>query len=299
MSRKLVLGTRSSALALAQVELVMGALRNAAPEVVVEVKKIVTTGDKRHDISMAKETGEGLKGLFTREIEAILLAGGIDVAVHSLKDLPGHLPQGLEVAAVLERAATPDLLLSKTGLGFRGLPNGAVVATSSVRRKRQLLWVRPDLRIVEIRGNVPTRLNKLRDSDSWDAIVLAKAGIDRLGLDLQAFHVEPLETLPAIGQGVIGLEIRSEDTATAGILGKINHAGTFLRARAERELLRLLNGDCHLPVGVETKIEDGSLKMKTILFGEEGKPPLTGEIKGPVDEPEILAQRLFQLIYGS
>jgi hydroxymethylbilane synthase len=299
VKEKIVLGTRGSALALAQVDLVMHALRAVAPDLEIRVKKITTTGDKRLDISMAKETGEGLKGLFTREIETLLLSGEIDVAVHSLKDLPGHLPPGLAVAAVLERAQTPDLFISKSGCGFSELPQGAVVATSSVRRKRQLLWARPDLRIEEIRGNVPTRLDKLRDSGAWEAIVLAQAGIDRLGLDLSGFHVEPLKTLHAIGQGAIGLEIRSEDAGTAEILAKINHSETFQRIRAERELLRLLNGDCHLPVGVETTIEAGRLKMKAIIFGEEGQPPLEGEIEGPLDEPEKIANTLFSQIYGS
>ncbi|MEI8342042.1 MAG: hydroxymethylbilane synthase [Verrucomicrobiota bacterium] len=299
MIKKLVLGTRGSALALAQVELVRNALREAAPDVEIEVKKITTTGDKRLDISMAKETGEGLKGLFTREIEAMLLAGEIDVAVHSLKDLPGHLPAGLEVAAVLERANTSDLLISKSGRKFSDLPNGSVVATSSVRRKRQLLWARPDLTVEEIRGNVPTRLEKLRESDRWEAIILAQAGIDRLGLDLNGFHVEVLKTLPAIGQGAIGLEIRSNDSSTAEILATINHRPTFLRIRAERELLRLLNGDCHLPVGVGTKIEGDSLNVSAILFGDEGQPPFTGGIEGPADEPEKLANSLFSQIYGS
>ena len=299
MSKKLVLGTRGSALALAQVELVRNALGAAVPEIEIEVKKITTTGDKRLDISMAKETGEGLKGLFTREIETMLLSGEIDVAVHSLKDLPGHLPAGLAVAAVLERAETADLLISKTGRRFSELPEGAAVATSSVRRKRQLLWERPDLTVEEIRGNVPTRLGKLRDSDKWEAIILAKAGIDRLGLDLSGFHVEKLNTLPAIGQGAIGLEIRSSDVETAGVLRKINHTPTFLRIRAERELLRLLNGDCHLPVGVGTEIEGGRLRVSVIIFGDEGQPPLTGEIEGSMDEPEELANRLFAQIYGS
>jgi len=299
VSKKLVLGTRGSALALAQVELVRNALGAAVPEIEIEVKKITTTGDKRLDISMAKETGEGLKGLFTREIETMLLSGEIDVAVHSLKDLPGHLPAGLAVAAVLERAETADLLISKTGRRFSELPEGAAVATSSVRRKRQLLWERPDLTVEEIRGNVPTRLGKLRDSDKWEAIILAKAGIDRLGLDLSGFHVEKLNTLPAIGQGAIGLEIRSSDVETAGVLRKINHTPTFLRIRAERELLRLLNGDCHLPVGVGTEIEGGRLRVSVIIFGDEGQPPLTGEIEGSMDEPEELANRLFAQIYGS
>ena len=299
MKKKLVIGSRGSALALAQVDLFKEAVSRVMPDVEIEVKIITTTGDKRLDISMAKETGEGLKGLFTREIEALLLAGEIDVAVHSLKDLPGNLPDGLHVAAVLERAQTPDLLISTTGCPFDQLPHGATVATSSVRRKRQLLWARPDLNIVEIRGNVPTRLQKLRDTPEWSAILLAKAGIDRLGLDLSGFHVESLKSFYAIGQGAIGLEIRSNDEATAEILALLNHIPTFIRVRAERELLRLLNGDCHLPVGVETALDEDRLKVSVIIFGEEGQPPLTGEIEGSSSEPEQIANTLFTQIYGA
>jgi len=299
VSTKLVLGSRGSALALAQVDLFQKALRTVVPELEIDIKIITTTGDKRLDISMARESGEGLKGLFTREIETVLLAGGIDVAVHSLKDLPGRLPPGVEVAAVLERARTQDIFISKAGHRFSELPQAAVVATSSVRRKRQLQWKRPDLQFEEIRGNVPTRLNKLRASEKWAGIVLAQAGIDRLGLDLSGFHVEVLKTLPAIGQAAIGLEIRSGDFAAAGILAKINHTPTFLRIRAERELLRLLNGDCHLPVGVETAITGERLRMKTIIFWEENQPPLIGEIEGRADEPETLANQLYLQIYGA
>jgi len=296
---KLVLGSRGSALALAQVELFQQALRAVAPEVETSLKIITTTGDKRLDISMAKESGEGLKGLFTREIESLLLAGDIDVAIHSLKDLPGHIPPGLTVAAVLERAATADVLITKTGCPFVELPPDSILATSSIRRKKQLQWQRPDLQFEEIRGNVPTRLNKLRDSEKWAGTILARAGIDRLGQDLTGFYVEHLDTLPAIGQAAIGLEIRSDDSNAAGILAKVNHTPTFLRIRAERELLRLLDGDCHLPVGVETEIKGGLLRMKTILFEGENQSPLLGEVLGPADEPEELANRLHLQIYGN
>jgi hydroxymethylbilane synthase len=298
MSRKLVLGSRGSALALAQVGLLKHALGRVHGEMEIEVKIVTTTGDRRLDIRMAQETGEGLKGLFTREIEALLLAGEIDVAVHSLKDLPGHIPPGLEVAAVLERADTSDLLISKTAPGFSNLPQGAVVATGSVRRRRQLLWMRPDLQVTEIRGNVPTRLKKLRDTAEWEAIVLARAGIDRLGLDLDGLHAVPLEMLPAIGQGAIGLEIRTGDAHAAAILAGVNHLPTFFCTRAERELLRLLDGDCRLPVGVQTSLQGERLRMKTIVFGPEDQPPLAGEAEGAADRPEELAGVLFSKIYG-
>ena len=299
VNRPLVLGTRGSALAFAQVELVKQALHNVNPAFVVGVKKITTAGDSKQDVRAAMESGAGLKGMFTKEIEDVLLAGVVDAAVHSLKDLPGHTPAGLEIAAVLARADTADLLIVKSAHSFSGLPEGAHIATSSVRRKRQLLWMRPDLQVEEIRGNVPTRLKKLRASENLDAIVLAKAGIDRLGINLatENFHVDVLKTLPAIGQGAIALECRSDDAEIKTLLAKINHAPTFQCIRAERELLRLLNGDCNLPVGVETRLDGHRMTMRAIVFGEENEPPLVGEAECAANAPEELAEKLFRKIY--
>ena len=296
VNRPFVLGTRGSALALAQVDLVGKALLAVAPDLKIEVKKITTSGDQRSDFSDAYASGAGVKGLFTKEIEQALLDGTIDAAVHSCKDLPGHLAQGLEVRAVLERADTADVLIAKTPQAFSALPQGAHIATSSVRRRRQLLWLRPDLVIEEMRGNVPTRINKLGLSNVLDGIVLAKAGLDRLGLSQQGLHLDILPTLPAIGQGAIAIECRSNDDETASLLAKINHNPTFLRIRAERELLRLLNGDCHLPVGVGTQLEGAILSMQTIIFGAEGEPPRTASESGSADAPEELAATLFNHI---
>lgn len=298
MNRPLILGTRGSALALAQVDLVVAALRGAGATNQFEVNKITTTGDRNQDMSAAIESGAGLKGMFTKEIQTALLDGTIDAAVHSLKDLPGHTPARLEVVAVLERATTSDVLISKSALTFSGLPEAARIATSSVRRRRQLLWMRPDLLVEEMRGNVPTRLKKLRESKTLDAIVLARAGIDRLGIDLAAegFSVDVLPTLPAIGQGAVALECRSDDAETRALLAKINHAPTFQCIRAERELLRLLNGDCRLPVGVETALQGDCMRMKAIIFGDENQPPLTAECEGAANEPEALAHGLFKQI---
>jgi hydroxymethylbilane synthase len=244
--------------------------------------------------------------MFTKEIEDALLAGEIDAAVHSLKDLPGHLPAGVEVMAVLERANTGDVLISKTARGFDELPTAARIGTSSVRRRKQLLWMRQDLFIEEIRGNVPTRLRKLRESGNLDAIVLAQAGLDRLGfspnegiLNFEGaeFPSSILPMLPAIGQGAVALEARNDDAKAREILRAINHESTFLCIRAERELLRLLDGDCHLPVGVETKLEGARLRMKAVIFGEDGQPPLTGEMEGDTITPEKLAQQLFKQLH--
>lgn len=310
MSRPaLVLGTRGSALALAQVELVKQALHIVHPDLSVETRIITTSGDRNQEVLGAKISGAGLKGMFTREIEAALLSGEIDAAVHSLKDLPGRLPPELEVVAVLERANTDDVLISKNAASFEQLPSGARVGTSSVRRRKQLLWMRPDLVIEEVRGNVPTRLSKLRDNDQLEGIVLAQAGLQRLGfapnetgeLEFEngRFKTDVLQMLPAIGQGAIALEARKNDEQTRVVLSAINHEPTFLCIRAERELLRLLEGDCNLPVGVKTTLtEQSQMRIQTILFGDGNEPPRTSEAEGEASAPEILAQHLFKQLYA-
>jgi hydroxymethylbilane synthase len=295
VNRPIVLGTRGSALALAQVDLLMAALRQASPGVPIEVKKITTSGDRRTDYTGEYASGAGVKGLFTREIEQELLAGGIDVAVHSCKDLPGHLPEGLSVSAVLERADTADVFIGRAE--FSSLQKGAAIGTSSVRRRRQLRHLRPDLEVREMRGNVPTRIEKLAAAPELAGIVLARAGLDRLGINLGAWHVQALPILPAIGQGAIALKCRADDAQTAALLAAVNHAPTFTCIRAERELLRLLNGDCHLPVGVATQLDGETLSMRTIIFGEEGTPPLEGSASGSAAEPERVAQELFHQLY--
>lgn len=296
MTKPTILGTRGSELALAQVELVFQALIPAVPDLLVEVKRITTTGDRRQDLRVGHVSDAGLKGLFTKEIQEALLTGQIDAAVHSAKDIPGQVPEGLSICAALERADTADVLISKKPCSFAELPPGARIATSSVRRRNQLLWMRPDLEIEEMRGNVPTRLNKLREFESLDGIVLARAGLDRLGISLDGFHVERLNTLPAIGQGAVALEIRSNDEKTRSLLEKINHRPTFIRLAAERELLRLLDGDCRLPVAAETHLEGDRLRMKAMVFTEAGVPPKIGEAEGDANAPEELAGRIFEQV---
>lgn len=295
MSR-ITLGTRGSALALAQVELTRAALLKAEPGIEIEVKKITTSGDRRTDYTSEIESGAGVKGLFTKEIEQALLDGTIDVAVHSCKDLPGHMPVGLEIAATLERADTADVFIGR--MPFAELQDRAEVGTSSVRRRRQLLWQNPCIVLEEMRGNVPTRIEKLRASNSLAGIVLARAGLDRLGLNLHDLVVEALPILPAVGQGAIALQCLSADAATKQLLDKINHEPTFLCIRAERELLRLLNGDCHLPVGVETKLAGKVLSMQTVIFSGEGEPPQTASVTGSAGNPEEVAQTLFKQIHS-
>ena len=303
--KSLVLGTRGSALALAQVELTRAALGAALPELAVEQKVFVTRGDQKLDLSLIRASEAGGKGLFTKELEDALLSGAIDVAVHSLKDLPGHNPPGLAVTAVLERAPTADVLITKQPLAFRALPHGAVIGTSSVRRARQLQWIRPDVRIEEWRGNVQTRLRKLAESERVAGIVLAQAGLERLGYDLSAgvLYVAPWkffaaslaeDLLPAIGQGAIALQSRVDREEVSRILETIDHRETHLAIRAERELQRLLAGDCALPVGVRTTFAGDRLRMRAILFGAESDPPKLADAEA-VDPLAVAAEVFAQL----
>jgi hydroxymethylbilane synthase len=299
-----IVGTRGSALALAQVDLTRAALAAVLPELPVEQQVFVTRGDQKLDLSLLRASEAGGKGLFTKELEDALLNGAIDVAVHSLKDLPGHNPPGLSVTAVLKRAATGDVLIAREPHTFPTLPQGSILGTSSVRRARQLRWLRPDLGIVEWRGNVQTRLRKLGENEEISGIILAQAGLERLGYDLTPgalefgewrFRVSSLEDhlLPAIGQGAIALQSRDDRPKITAILQKIDHPETHLAIRAERELQRLLSGDCAMPVGVRTRILESRIQMEAILFGAETDPPKRSKAEGESAHPEAVAQSLF------
>lgn len=261
----LILGTRGSDLALTQTRMVAALLQAAHPDLAVDIRIIKTTGDKRLDISLS-QPGTLEKGLFTKELEEAIARREVHVAVHSLKDLPTELPEGFAVGAILERADSADVLVSKQPGGLAALREGAIVATSSPRRQVQLLALRPDIQVVEIRGNVPTRLRKLAEAPDLDGIVLAKAGLDRLG-----HHIIPegllvsviSEMLPAPGQGAIGVECRADDAETRQWLQAIHHEDTARCVNAERDLLRSLGGGCSLPFGALATIENGEVILKT------------------------------------
>ncbi len=271
----LILGTRGSALALTQSRLVATALRAAHPDLEITERVIRTVGDNRLDAPL-RDLAPLDKGLFTKELENALLAQTIDFAVHSLKDLPTENPPGLTLAAILERADPSDLLISKTPGGLAALPPDATVATSSPRRQHQLLHLRPDLTVVDIRGNVPTRLQKLADSDSLAATVLAKAGLDRLGHHIipAGLHATIIEDmLPAPGQGAIAVQTRADDPGTIALLAPLHHPPTARCVEAERDILRALGGGCHLPLGVRAWITDqGDLETKATLFHPDAAP---------------------------
>jgi len=302
-----VIGTRGSELARAQARLVEQALREKWPDLSIEAKIIRTSGDESH--LKTGDVRQGRKGLFTAEIERALLAGDVDVAVHSAKDLPSETNPSAEIAAVLPRAALDDVLVSKQPGGLGALREGTTIASGSVRRKHQLSWKRPDVKIVDLRGNVLTRLRKLAEND-WDALVLARAGLERLGLspaqteitfEGRQFFTETLAResfLPAGGQGVIALQIRAGDEGMRAIVDSINDDETLLCLRTEREFLRLLQGDCNSPVGVLATIENDMMKLHAQVFDQLSVSPREGRVEGTRDDGERLVEELLRQING-
>jgi hydroxymethylbilane synthase len=303
MERNIILGTRGSELARAQARLVERAIQAAQPDTKIETRIIATRGDKARLL----EPQAGRKGLFTAEIERVLLGGDVDVAVHSAKDLPSETNPDAEIAAVLPRGPMDDVLVSKHPGGFASLPRSATVATGSVRRKRQLLWKRADLKLVDLRGNVPTRLRKLTDHN-WDAIVLARAGLARLSLSRAhdkisferrqlSIEILPYEIfLPAGGQGIIALQVRANDENMKVMVDLVNDHKTLLCLRAEREFLRLLHGDCNCPVGVVATIEGDKMKLRAQLFTDQSAAPWAAEVEGSPNDGERLALRLLNVL---
>jgi len=303
MIGKITIGTRGSELARAQTLLVENAIRSAHPNVTIETKIIVTRGDSAKIVDLHA----GRKGLFTAEIERALLAGDVDVAVHSAKDVPSETGQGAQIAAVLPRAPINDVLISKHSGGFASLRSGATLATGSVRRQRQLHWKRADLKVVDLRGNVPTRLRKLAQNE-WDGIVLASAGLKRLGFSLTQSEVSfedgrffleilPFEIfLPAGGQGIIALQNRADDHSTKALLESVNDHETLLCLQAEREFLTQLHGDCNSPVGVHATIRNGTMKLCAQVFEDESPMPRQAEVEGAPGEGDLLAAELLRKI---
>jgi len=263
------IGTRGSPLALVQARTVRSQLAAALGrhEDTIELKIIRTTGDTIVDRPLTEEGG---KGLFTKEIEEALLSGGIDLAVHSAKDMPTVLPKGLMLTACLEREDPRDVFISKKAREVARLPQGAAIGTASLRRQAIVKRARPDLRIVPLRGNVETRLRKLDEGEA-DAIVLALAGLKRLGLADRATRVmEADEFLPAVGQGAIAIETRENDTRTRELVAKINHADTLAAISAERAFLAVLDGSCKTPIGGHATIDDAAVNFRGLIAKPDG-----------------------------
>jgi len=285
--RTLRLGTRGSRLAVAQSGQVADALRARGAE--IEIVVIRTSGDRLADVALADFGG---KALFVKEIEEALLDGRVDAGVHSLKDMPAVLPAGLWLPAYPAREDPRDVLLTRSGGGLDELPRGARVATSSLRRRALLLARRPDLSIVPIRGNVDTRLRKL-DEGLCDGLVMARAGLERLGLKPENAHALPVEEfLPAVGQGILGLEARTTDTEVLEALRGVDHAGTRMQALAERAFLRRLGAGCHTPVAGHARFDGDAISMAGLVASADGVTVLTGEVSGPGSRAEALGERL-------
>lgn len=290
MKTILRIGTRGSKLALVQAGMVADALRAAHPGLEVEIKTILTSGDWRPEQGETRlSEAKGGKGQFAREIERAILSGEVDCGVHSLKDMESHLPEGLVIRHVLKRADPRDVFLANGPLRIADLPQGAVVGTASLRRQALVLKERPDLKVVPLRGNVPTRIEKLR-SGQVDAAILALAGLQRLGLESKIASVlEPDEMLPAACQGIVGIEIQAEDAETGALLDAIHHEETGRLAAAERAALETLDGTCHTPIGAHAILRDGQLVLKVLVASADGSEIFTDEQAGPVQSDEDAA----------
>jgi hydroxymethylbilane synthase len=288
MSRTFVIGARGSRLSLRQVEIVRGLLESARPGVSLDVREIRTEGDR----TAAPLSVIGGIGVFTKAIEDALLAREIDIAIHSLKDLPTELTPGLAIAAVPERGDVRDALVARDGRTLADLPAGARIGSGSGRRAVQLLALRGDVECAEIRGNVDTRIRKV-DSGDYDAAVLAMAGLARLGLEARAKHVfEPDEMLPAVGQAALAVEARADDREALELVGALDHAPTRVAVEAERAFLRRLGSGCTAPVGAYARIDGDGLRIQGMLALGETPEIRRGERSGRADDAERLGAML-------
>ena len=291
MKTNLIIGTRQSLLALWQSNYIAGRLREEYPGCEVTLKKIVTKGDRILDVPLAKI---GDKGLFTKEIEQELLDGTIDLAVHSLKDMPTVLPEGLCLTAITERANAGDAFVSKKYNSIEEMPEGSVLGTSSLRRRAQFLAKRPDLKIVDLRGNVDTRLKKL-DEGQMDAIILAAAGLTRLGHEDRIKQIIPQDyCLPAVGQGALAIECRSDNFQVRQMLDFLNDTPTKQATDAERAFLGLLEGGCQVPIGVHAEVKDGHLNMTAVIASLDGSTLLRDTAEGEATDAVAIGRALGQ-----
>ncbi|EGR0627571.1 hydroxymethylbilane synthase [Vibrio cholerae] len=279
------IATRQSPLALWQANYVKDALMAAHPGLQVELVTMVTRGDVILDTPLAKVGG---KGLFVKELEIAMLEGRADLAVHSMKDVPVDFPDGLGLVTICEREDPRDAFVSNTYAKIEDLPSGAIVGTCSLRRQCQLKAARPDLVIKELRGNVGTRLSKL-DAGEYDAIILAAAGLKRLELEsrIRSF-IEPEQSLPAVGQGAVGIECRVDDQRVRALLAPINHADTADRVRCERAMNLTLQGGCQVPIGSYALLEGDHIWLRALVGEPDGSQIVRGEIRGPRTQAEQL-----------
>ncbi|GER92434.1 hydroxymethylbilane synthase [hot springs metagenome] len=295
MKNKIIIGTRGSKLALWQAEWIKSELQKLYPTLEIELNKIKTTGDKILDVPLAKVGG---KGLFVKEIEEALLRNEADIAVHSMKDVPTDFPEGLHLAVITKREDPRDAFLSRISnfkfqiSNFRDLPHGATIGTSSLRRSCQLLSIRPDLKIEQLRGNLDTRLRKL-DEGQFDAIILAAAGVKRLGWAERITEILPSEvSLPAIGQGAIGIECRIDDEFINNLIAPLNHPETSICVRAERVFLKKLEGGCQVPIAAYARLIDSRVVMDGLVGSVSGDTIIRGHIEGIPNDAENIGIKL-------
>ena len=292
--RSVVIGTRGSRLALWQAEWIQARLGEIAPQLTVTLRTIKTSGDKILDVPLAKIGG---KGLFVKEIEEALLGEDIDLAVHSMKDVPTVLPDGLAILCVPQREDPRDALISHSGRSLDQLPQGARVGTSSLRRQAQLLHHRRDLQISMLRGNLDTRLRKVREGE-FDAIVVAAAGLRRMGwLDAVTEYLAPDVSLPAIGQGALGLEGRVGDSFVQDLVQSLNHPPTRTAVMAERALLDRLEGGCQVPIAAHATLEGDELSLEALIASVDGQCVIRSRLQGPASQgPELGRELAEQLL---
>ncbi len=294
MKRSIRIGTRGSKLALWQANHVSNLLSTSNPELKIEIQIIKTTGDSVIDFPLSEIGG---KGVFVKEIEEALLSDNIDIAVHSMKDVPTILPEGLAIKAVAERHDPRDALVSNIGLPLAELPEGTRIGTGSLRRGAQILHHFPNLQILSIRGNVDTRKRKLKESGEFDAIELAVAGLERMGLGEEITEVISADImLPAPGQGIVAIESRADDQETTDILRAINHTQTQIAAISERAFLYRLGGDCNVPVGCNARLNDNLISLSGIISSPDGKVLLKKDISGSIEEAQQLGEQLADMM---
>ncbi len=291
-SRKLIIGSRGSGLALWQANWIRSQLLELHDDLDVEIKIIKTSGDKIQNVPLTKIGG---KGLFVKEIEEALMAGEVDLAVHSMKDVPMKLPYELHISIITERENPYDALLSRNGTPLNDLPKGAKVGTGSLRRSSQLLKYRPDLEIVGLRGNIDTRIKKL-DSEGLDAIILAAAGLRRMGWEDKITEIIPPEViLPAMGQGAVGIETRKQDPDVHGLLYDLDHEATHWALDAERAFVALLEGGCQVPIGAHATIDaNETMTVRGLVASLDGNTVYQWDRQGPVQDAKKLGRELGQ-----
>ncbi len=293
---KVRIATRKSALALWQAEFVKTELEKHHPSLHVELVPMSSRGDKILDVPLAKVGG---KGLFVKELEQAMLDGRADIAVHSMKDVPMAFPDGLGLAVICEREDPRDAFVSGKFPTLEDLPRGSVVGTSSLRRQSQLLALLPDLEVAFLRGNVNTRLAKL-DAGEFDAIILAAAGLKRLGLEQRiSSFISPDICLPASGQGAVGIECRTDDTDIHALLAPLHHQETAWRVLAERAMNRGLNGGCQVPIGSYAEIDSDGLVLRGLVADPEGLEVVQDDIEGPAEQAEALGEALAEKLLAA